>query len=111
MSSPATPCQDLEQSRCLVCALCSEKELFRCPLSADLPQLGVSWSVEGTSTRCFLKEEAQVLECLMGPPASQQLHGAGRPPAEEEGVSQAAGLRGYFQAPFTLGCRASMQPV
>ena len=52
-----------------------------------------------------------MLECLTGPPASQQLHGAGHLPAEEEGVYQAAGLRGDFQAPFTLGCRASMQPV
>lgn len=62
-------------------------------------------------TRCFLKEETQVLECLTGPPASQQLHGAGPLPTEDEGGSQAAGVIGDFQAPFTLGVRAPVQPI
>lgn len=60
-------------------------------------------------TRCFLKEETQVLECLTGPLASQLLHGTGPLPAEEEAESQAAGLRGDFQAPFTLGDRALVE--
>lgn len=44
-----------------------------------------------------------MLGCLTGPPASQQLRGAGPLPAEEEAGSQAAGIRRDFQVPFLLG--------
>lgn len=49
-------------------------------------------------TRCFLKEGTQGQECLTGPPTSQQLPGAGPLSVEDKTESQAAGLRGHFQA-------------
>lgn len=43
-----------------------------------------------------------MLECLTGSPASQQLHGAGPLPAEEEGGSQLQGSGGT-PGPFLAG--------
>lgn len=66
-----------------------------------------SWRVSQPApvTRCFLKEEAQVLGCLTRPPASQQLREAGPQPVEEEASSRPQGSEGTFRPGFTMDNR------